>query len=161
MLTIWAIIIAFLHTSCTSEISLLEPVHALETDADAEYDASEDELKCHDHDDCLIIDKGCCFHEKALAVNKERSLEVIKKIKASCRSLKEEFRKEKKAELCRFREGGSQWLINSSTQCQKEVAEPRLKAIMKEIKEPAEAQQKYIKDYQIWRETAGKCSIRS
>ena len=138
---------------------------------DAEFTPADSDLACIEHSDCDIIEKGCCFHEKAMAVAKFHSSDILQKKHDPCRKLRADFRKEQEAkkkdnpniklELCSGREGSSDWLATSHVECKKEnnLKEPVLDDFIKEIKNPIERTKKYKEALETWRKTPGKCTL--
>jgi hypothetical protein len=150
---------------------------ALDAPADAEVTPTPEDIKCFADNECHIIEKGCCYHEKSLSVNKERSQEILQQIRNKCRELRRTYAAEKQkeqaaphfgdfttsriADLCAGRTGSQNWLGAQEARCKKEVQEPNLDKLKKEISDPVELNKKFEEAELLWRQAAGTCTIVS
>lgn len=171
--------ICLISSSCIVETSYTEPeagisiANAVEATADQEFTPSDDDTKCFEDTDCDIVEKGCCFHEKPMALAKLRAFEIEQKIMAGCRKLKkdywdeqkEELKKKheswvnKKIDLCKGRTGSADWRGNIGTVCKKDKEEPKLKQFFKDFKNPVERTKKFYEARKEWLKTPGHCVL--
>lgn len=130
--------------SCVSEstpppkfsLAVNTPIHnAADPDIDIEdYKPAKEDLKCTQDEDCIIIEKGCCYHEKPMAIRKDRAIDILtepkKGIRAQCRKLNEDRLKKLREEkfkqkefplnICKGRESGANWTSGLAATCKKE-----------------------------------------
>lgn len=106
---------------------------AAEADLDYEFPTTDDDLnlKCTQNHECIITEKGCCYHEKPMAIRKDRFDEVItgpKGLRAKCREFNQEQIKKKENEKktlkektinCQGREAAN-WTVGLVAVCKKD-----------------------------------------
>lgn len=148
---------------------------AVDIKADAEFTPGDDDLKCFHDGECEVADQGCCYHEKLMAINRDRYPAARAKIRAQCKVLSHDFYEQQvEAEnqarkeagkagkrVPRFEKffckaGGRDAGVGSSllkrAECKKEL--PRL-----QLRDRAKDPKKYDDDEKAYNAAAGKCTL--
>jgi hypothetical protein len=98
-------------------------VNAQDANADIDFTPEKEDLKCLTDNDCTIIEKGCCYHEKPLAIRKDKSFDVLtgpKGIRAKCREFNaDQLKKKEKPISCKGRESSANWTSGLVALCKK------------------------------------------
>jgi len=121
----------FENTNKQSLVTNTQVTSAAEADLDIDFTPADEDIKCSADHECIITEKGCCFHEKPMAIRKDRSFEIVtgpKGIRAKCREFnQEQLKKPENANKpikeitinCKGREAAN-WTAGLVAQCKKE-----------------------------------------
>jgi hypothetical protein len=153
------IFLIIIQNSCTPENSSKTRIlldknnnseNAAEADADIDFTPTKEDLKCSNNQECIIIEKGCCYHEKPMAVRQDRTFEILTGpagIHAKCRDFNREKKKKNEKISCQGRESFADWTSGLVALCKKEEGKTEGECTLaKKETKPSELVEIWVKD---------------